>query len=270
MKQCPTCNKEHTKKGKHCSRSCGRAGRVVSDATKRKISEGNKGKKRSDESRDRISQAAKKRPKRVLTEEHKKKISEGNKGKKVGVSEETRARMAAAQLGKKQTEETKLKRSQSLLGRRVSESTRRKISSAKTNPSEETRNRLSIAASRNAALGKIVTCGKKGRYKGVHCDSSWELAYLLYCLDHQKTITRCSEIRYFFWEGKECRYLPDFVVDGVTVEIKGAMRARDIARQDTHPDIVVLRKHDLREVFAYVHQTYGKDFTYLYDSIQEF
>ena len=39
--------------------------------------------------------------------------------------------------------------------------------------------------------------GKKGRYKGIWCDSSWELAFVLYCLDRNRSISRCKERRSF-------------------------------------------------------------------------
>ena len=37
--------------------------------------------------------------------------------------------------------------------------------------------------------------GKKGWYKGFFCDSSWELAYVIYCLDHNIDIKRNTNKR---------------------------------------------------------------------------
>ena len=36
-----------------------------------------------------------------------------------------------------------------------------------------------------------------GNYKGLHYDSSWELAFIIYCLEHNIKIERCNEIRYY-------------------------------------------------------------------------
>lgn len=44
---------------------------------------------------------------------------------------------------------------------------------------------------------------KSGNYKGIHCDSSWELAFLVYYLDHNLFIKRCDEIREYFYNGKK-------------------------------------------------------------------
>lgn len=63
------------------------------EITSKRLSNANKGKKRSDETRKNISAAALKRP--LMTEEHKKKISEALKGRKRNpVSEETRKKLS--------------------------------------------------------------------------------------------------------------------------------------------------------------------------------
>ena len=41
--------------------------------------------------------------------------------------------------------------------------------------------------------------GKKGWYKGIFCDSSWELAFLVYHLEHNLYIERCKEKRKYFY-----------------------------------------------------------------------
>lgn len=41
----------------------------------------------------------------------------------------------------------------------------------------------------------INSCrGKHGWYKGIYCDSTYELAYVIYCLDHNIPIRRCEEV----------------------------------------------------------------------------
>jgi hypothetical protein len=57
---------------------------------------------------------------------------------------------------------------------------------------EETKQKLSkVAKERN--LGGYVKGsgrGKKGWYKGIFCDSSWELAFVIFCLETNKKIKR--------------------------------------------------------------------------------
>jgi len=107
--------------------------------------------------------------------------------------------------------------------------------------------------------------GKKGWYKGFFCDSSYELAYIVFCLDHQIRIQRNTQKRQYVWEGKQRNYIPDFVVDGQIIEIKGFKSPQWEAKLKYNPDVVVLYERDLRLVFDYVAMKYGKDFVKLYE-----
>jgi hypothetical protein len=134
--------------------------------------------------------------------------------------------------------------------------------------SEETKKRLSEVAKQRGLGGYVKGSGrgKKGWYRGIFCDSSWELAYLIYCIEHNITIERCTEKRKYIWKGKEENYHPDFKVDNHRiVEIKGYRTSKWDAKHQANPDIEVLFEKDLREVFDYVVQKYGKDFTDLYE-----
>ena len=44
---------------------------------------------------------------------------------------------------------------------------------------------------------------KSGWYRGIHCDSSWELAFVIYYLDHNINIERCTEKRIYILDNKE-------------------------------------------------------------------
>lgn len=142
---------------------------VLSEEHKRKISEGNRGQKRSEEARRNISESlkghamseetkrkiseARKGKGRPQTEETKRKLSEANKGKTPWLgrqhSEETKRKIRESNLGKNAgkhpSEEVKQKISTSLKGRKDSEETRRRKSKALTghDVSEETRQKLS-------------------------------------------------------------------------------------------------------------------------------
>ena len=62
---------------------------------------------------------------------------------------------------------------------------------------------------------------KTGRYKGIYCGSTYELAFLIWHLDRSIPISRCTDSFPYNWKGKEHVYHPDFVVNGTIFEIKG-------------------------------------------------
>lgn len=86
-------------------------GRKVSEETRRKISEASKGKKRSPEQRRRMSEGRSGKPGRRVGIDERRRISEKLMGH--AVSEETRKKMSEARRGKSLTEEHKRKLSES-------------------------------------------------------------------------------------------------------------------------------------------------------------
>lgn len=108
--------------------------------------------------------------------------------------------------------------------------------------------------------------GKKGWYKGIWCDSSWQLAYVVYYLDHNLPIKKCTQKREYIFEGKKYYYTPDFETDVGIVEIKGYENEKWKSKEEQHSDVIVLKEEDLKEIFLYVINKYGKDYTYLYES----
>ena len=109
---------------------------------------------------------------------------------------------------------------------------------------------------------------KSGNYKGIHCDSSWELAFLVYYLEHNLYIERCKEIRKYIYKDKEHKYIPDFVTDEGIIEIKGYKVNGYKEKQKYNPDIKVLYKDDLITILNYVRNKYGNKFwEVLYDKM---
>jgi len=108
--------------------------------------------------------------------------------------------------------------------------------------------------------------GKKGWYKGFFCDSSWELAFIIYCLDNGIEIARNTDRRTYEWEGKSRTYIPDFIVEGVVTEVKGYKTEQWLAKHEANPDVEVLYEKELRPILDYVKDKYGKDFINLYES----
>lgn len=110
--------------------------------------------------------------------------------------------------------------------------------------------------------------GKQGRYKGFWCDSSWELAYVIYCLENNIDIIRNKTGFDYIYENEKHTYYPDFYNnnDNCYIEIKGYENDKDIAKISQFPDnIKVLYYQDLKEILKYVESKYGKDFIKLYD-----
>ena len=103
----------------------GVSGAVVSDETRRKMSEALKGKPRSKEIRRKISEAHKGK---THSEKSRRNMSESQKGKTF--SEETKRKLSEAKKGKTFSEEHKRKLSESQKGKSRSEESKRKLSEA--------------------------------------------------------------------------------------------------------------------------------------------
>ena len=106
---------------------------------------------------------------------------------------------------------------------------------------------------------------KSGWYHGIHCDSSWELAFVIYCKEHNINIKRCKEIRYYILDNKKYEYHPDFIVNNTIIEIKGLKSSNSNAKQLYNPDIIFLYKNDMKKYLDYVINKYGNNFIELYE-----
>ena len=111
--------------------------------------------------------------------------------------------------------------------------------------------------------------GKKGWYKGYWCDSSWELAFVIYNLEHGIKFKRNKMYFEYNWQGKIKKYYPDFKDDTNTLfEIKGYFTEQTKAKLQAVPSeikIKVIGKKEIQPYLNYVVNKYGKDFIYLYE-----
>ena len=151
----------------------------------------------------------------------------------------------------------------------VSASTKGKPGRVWTETDRENRRTLLKKIGHNGGHKAGSGRGKKGWYKGFRCDSSYELAYVVYCLDHRIPIARCKEVRYYEFEGIRRKYYPDFIVNDQIVEIKGYKTKQWEAKLADNPDVLVYYEKDLMFVFDYVVLTYGKKFIDLYENREE-
>ena len=102
--------------------------------------------------------------------------------------------------------------------------------------------------------------GYEGWYKGIFCDSSWELAFLVYYLEHNLYIERCREKRKYIFENKEHIYIPDFITNEGIIEIKGYTTEQSEAKRLQNPDIKYLYQKDIQYCLDYTINKYGKKY----------
>ena len=110
---------------------------------------------------------------------------------------------------------------------------------------------------------------KYGWYKGYHCDSSWELAFVMYHLDKQIPFERNNK-QYFEYtfENSIHRFFPDFIVEDTFIEIKGMESEQCDCKVRDIPEGVkfkILYYNDMKPYLEYAENTYGKEFYNLYD-----
>ena len=129
------------------------------------------------------------------------------------------------------------------------------------------RKRISISCKgKSGGYRKGSGRGKYGWYKGYWCDSSWELAFVIYNLENNINFTRNTKKFMYIYEEKTRGYLPDFIIDNnIYIEIKGFETKKDLAKYKYFPHtLVVMYQEDLKEIFDYVENKYGKDYIKLY------
>lgn len=108
--------------------------------------------------------------------------------------------------------------------------------------------------------------GKKGWYKGYWCDSSWELAWVIYNLEHNISFSRNTKGFEYTFNNKIFKYYPDFIINDIYYEIKGYINDKTEAKIKSFPyKLVVLYKNDMKKYLDYVKEKYGKDFIKLYE-----
>lgn len=113
--------------------------------------------------------------------------------------------------------------------------------------------------------------GKSGWYSGYWCDSTWELAWVIYHLDHNITFIRNTVAFPYEWKNESHLYYPDFVYeDGTLIEIKGYITDHTKAKFSAvkSPNILnILTKQEIQPYLDYVNTKYnGINLISLYDN----
>lgn len=122
------------------------------------------------------------------------------------------------------------------------------------------------SCSKGGGLRKMSGKGHRGWYKGYYCQSSWELAFVVYCLEHSIELQRNTEGFEYLFEGKRHKYYPDFIVNDEYIEIKGYNDSKCKAKiAQFTKKLKVLEKNEMNVYLDYVIEKYGENFIDLYE-----
>lgn len=112
----------------------------------------------------------------------------------------------------------------------------------------------------NWKFNKTRGNSKKGWYHGIFCDSTWELAFVVYYIEHDLYITRCKEQYKYNFENSEHIYIPDFITDEGIIEIKGRKNKKALEKEKQFPQIKVIDANLIKPYLNYVIEKYGNEF----------
>jgi len=120
--------------------------------------------------------------------------------------------------------------------------------------------------SKNGGYKQGSSRGKRGWYKGYWCDSSWELAWIIYNLDHGIKFERNKQGFEYEFEGKKHKFYPDFILeDGTYVEIKAVLDDKNKAKISSFVGkLILVTKKEISCFLDYVVLKHGKEFINLY------
>lgn len=149
--------------------------------------------------------------------------------------------------------------------RRCSETRKRRYETGKIKPgflgkhhTEETKQRLRSVERNNCR--KNFHCGW---YKGIWCDSSWELAFLYYSLEHNTKIERNHERFEYVFNDNAKGYYPDFKIGDDYVEIKGYKNEFYQEKCNQFPKdkkLIIIDKNFIKKYIDFAKLKIGKEF----------
>lgn len=138
---------------------------------------------------------------------------------------------------------------------------------AKSEESELERCRkIKEASKNNGGYRKGSGRSKHGWYKNIWCDSSWELAWVIFNIDHGISFERNHFAFEYEYEGNKKKYYPDFKIDNTYIEIKGYFTEQTNAKVHQFPgNLVIIDKYSIQKYLSYAKEKYGKDFVRMYN-----
>jgi len=104
--------------------------------------------------------------------------------------------------------------------------------------------------------------GLHGWYKGYWCDSTWELAFVIFNLEHNISFKRNSTRFEYYWENKKHYWIPDFLINDTFIEIKGFANKQTLSKFSNFKlPLRVLYKKGIRTYFKICHRQIWKGFS---------
>ena len=135
---------------------------------------------------------------------------------------------------------------------------------------EEYKNKLSKSLKgKTGGYRKGSGWGKSGWYKGYYCDSSWELAFVVYNIEHNIKFERNKKQFSYIFKNEKHNYIPDWIVNDEYIEIKGYYTEQWQAKLDQFPKnlkLNILYENDMQKYLDYIREKYGNNFIELYDN----
>lgn len=118
----------------------------------------------------------------------------------------------------------------------------------------------SMKGNTNWKFNKRHGNSKQGWYHNIHCDSTWELAFVVYHIENNLYIERCKQYFDFIWENEHHKYIPDFITNEGIIEIKGRKSKKSLEKEKQFPNIKVIDEHTIKPYLEYVKHKYGNNF----------
>jgi len=134
-------------------------------------------------------------------------------------------------------------------------------------PEVEAIRRKKISESKNlGGYRKESGRGKHGWYKGYWGCSSWELAWVIYNIEHNIIFSQCNEFFNYYYDNKIHKYKPDFIVTDTYIEIKGFNTPQVEAKiSQFTKKIKLIAVPEISKYINYAKNKYGEDFIKLYE-----
>lgn len=160
--------------------------------------------------------------------------------------------------------------------KKISESLKGVSKGTASSPEKEKERRFKISETMkknpsSGGLRKGSGRGKKGWYKGYWCDSSWELAWVIYNIDHNITFERNNFGFEYEYKNQIRKYYPDFIISETFYEIKGRRNFEKMDEENKEKirqfknKLIILYEKQMIPYLSYVIDKYGKDFISLYE-----
>lgn len=119
---------------------------------------------------------------------------------------------------------------------------------------------------RGQRAGKLRRYGNwahQGMYKGIRCESTYELAFVVWAFDAQLPLIRCKLQIPYLDEDTPRLYFPDFQIGEQIFEIKGYVDNRAIAKLEAAKglgiNIEMIDNQGIKKYLHYIKEVYGVD-----------